>query len=110
MESGRETVSWLMQVLDFAREVANTRPIGIFGTSISGMWLFGPLREAVSFFVDEDPSRIGRDVAGRPILSPLDAPSGATVLVPLLPTVAARIAQRYSAARARFVAIPAYAK
>jgi hypothetical protein len=103
-------VSWLTQVLNFARELAESSPIGIFGTSISGMWLFGPLREAVSFFVDEDPSRIGRDVAGRPILSPLDAPSGATVLVPLLPAVAARIGERYAGAPAHFVPIPAYAR
>jgi SAM-dependent methyltransferase len=107
-QSGRATVRWLGRVLALAHDLARERPFGIFGTSISGMWLFGPLSEAVSFFVDEDPSRIGRDFAGRPILSPLDAPRGATVLVPLAPAVAGKIAERYVDAPARFVPVPPF--
>jgi SAM-dependent methyltransferase len=106
--TGRATVRWLNQVLAYARSLATAKPFGIFGTSISGMWLFGPLNEAVSFFVDEDPSRIGRDFAGRRILSPLDAPPGATVMVPLAPAVAGKIAERYANAPARFVPVPPF--
>jgi SAM-dependent methyltransferase len=102
----RATVLWLIQVLALARDLARTQPFGIFGTSISGMWLFGPLREAVSFFVDEDPSRIGHEYGGKPILSPLEAPGDATVFVPLAPAVAAKVVERYADAPARFVAIP----
>lgn len=102
------TVLWLIQVLALARDLARTQPFGIFGTSIAGMWLFGPLREAVSFFVDEDPSRIGREYAGKPILSPLEAPGGATVFVPLAPAVAAKVVDRYADAPARFVSSPSY--
>jgi SAM-dependent methyltransferase len=99
------TVLWLIQVMVLARDLARTQPFGIFGTSISGMWLFGLLRDAVSFFVDEDPSRIGHEYAGKPILSPLEAPGNATVFVPLAPAVAAKVVERYADAPARFVSI-----
>ncbi len=108
MRLAQATVLWLIQVMALARDLARTQPFGIFGTSISGMWLFGPLREAVSFFVDEDPSRIGREYAGKPILSPLEAPSGATVFVPLAPAVASKVVDRYADAPARFVSSPSF--
>ncbi len=104
----QDTVRWLHELLALARDLARKRPFGIFGTSIAGMWLFGPLRDAVSFFVDEDPSRIGREYAGRPIVSPLEAPSGATVFVPLAPVVAAKVLARYANAPARFVSHSSY--
>jgi SAM-dependent methyltransferase len=104
----RASVLWLIQVLALARDLAHKQPFGIFGTSISGMWLFGALRESVSFFVDEDPSRIGREYAGKPILSPLEAPGGATVFVPLVPAVATKVAERYADAPARFVSVPPF--
>jgi SAM-dependent methyltransferase len=103
-----DTVRWLCEVLDLARGLAKTQPIGIFGTSISGMWLFGALRGAVSFFVDEDPSRIGREYAGKPILSPRDAPRGTTIFIPLIPDVANQVAERYSDAPAQFIPTPPY--
>jgi hypothetical protein len=106
MRIARVTVLWLIQVLALARDLARTQPFGIFGTSVAGMWLFGPLREAVSFFVDEDPSRIGCEYAGKPILSPLQAPDGATVFVPLAPAIAAEVVHRYADAPARFVSAP----
>jgi hypothetical protein len=102
------SVLWLIQVLALARALAHKQPFGIFGTSISGMWLFGALRESVSFFVDEDPSRIGREYSGKPILSPLEAPSGATVFVPLVPAVAIKVAERYADAPAHFVSTPPF--
>jgi len=102
------SVLWLIQVLVLASDLAHKQPFGIFGTSISGMWLFGVLRESVSFFVDEDPNRIGREYAGKPILSPLEAPSGATVFVPLVPAVATKVAECYANAPARFVPTPPF--
>lgn len=108
MRIAHATVHWLTQVLTLARDLARAQPFGIFGTSIAGMWLFGPLRESVTFFVDEDPSRIGGEYAGKPILAPRDAPRGATVFVPLAPTIAAKVVARYADAPARFIASPDY--
>ena len=99
--------SWLGDVLAAATATAQHRPFGVFGSSISAMWLFGALRERISFFVDEDPARIGRQCEGRPILGPRDAPAGATVFVPLISAIATRVVDRYRDAPARFVTPPA---
>ena len=103
----REATKWLSDVLAAATETSRHRPFGVFGSSISAMWLFGALRERIDFFVDEDPARIGRECEGRPILHPRNAPSGAAVFVPLLPAIGIQVASRYLDAPARFVAPPA---
>ena len=103
-------VLWLGQVLASARDFSRSKPFGIFGTSISGMWLYGALGGAASFFVDEDPSRIGQKYAGKPILSPREAPSGTIVFIPLAPGLASKIAERHADAPARFVPSPSFAE
>ena len=67
---------------------------------------YGALADRVSFFVDEDPKRIGRQCAGKPIYSPQEAPRGSTVFVPLAPGIAAKVAARHQHAAATFVASP----
>ena len=104
------TVRWLGELLELARQLAKSDPFGIFGTSISGMWLFGELGDKVSFFVDEDPKRIGRTHAGRPVLRPADVPPSATVFIPLAPAIASRVAGRCVDAPARFVPSPPFEK
>ena len=101
-------VLWLGRVIASARDFAQSQPFGIFGTSIAGMWLYGALGGAASFFVDEDPSRIGQKYAGKPILSPHEAPSGAIVFIPLAPDLASKIARRYADAPAQFVSSPSF--
>jgi len=71
------------------------------------MWLYGDLRDRVSFFVDEDPSRIGGAFDGIPILAPSQTPSGSTVFVPLLPDVARRVAARHASSEVIYVEPPA---
>jgi len=104
----RAATRWLSDVLAAAAEAARHEPFGLFGSSISAMWLFGALRERVSFFVDEDPARIGRHCEGRPIRAPGDVPPGAAIYVPMLPAIANRIAARYAGASARFVTPPGF--
>jgi hypothetical protein len=93
-ESISQRVAWLGTVLDQARKAASegTR-FGIFGSSIAAMWLYGELRDAVEFFVDEDPGRIGT-LHGRPVLTPDRIPHDATVYFALIPRVANAVAAR----------------
>lgn len=100
----RATVAWLQSVLDAATASAKNVPFGIFGTAIAGMALYGALRERVAFFVDEDPSRVGRSYDGKPILLPQDVPSDATVFIALAPEAATRVGQRLSQLPPRFIA------
>jgi len=105
----KANISWLTAVIAEARKVAaGARTFGIFGTSISGIWLYGALRGNVSFFVDEDVSRVGNSFEGIPILAPSQAPSGSTVFVPLHPDVARRVANRHASSGVAYVEPPAY--
>ncbi len=101
-------IDWLSRVIEAAGAVAEqTTSFGIFGTSISGMWLYGALRDRVDFFIDEDVSRIGGVFEGKPILWPENAPGGSMVFMPLGPSVAANVSARLSArSGGRFVQPP----
>jgi SAM-dependent methyltransferase len=91
-----DNLVWLERVLASATAAAGeAASFGIFGTSISGMWLYGALADRVGFFLDEDQSRIGRSYQGRPILAPADRPAGATVYVPLAPAIAGQVVERH---------------
>lgn len=86
---------WLSEVVTDGRKVgASAEHFGLFGTSIAGTWLYGELAEMVKFFVDEDPSRIGRSHFGLPILSPEDVREGSDVYVGLPSQIAQGVAAR----------------
>jgi SAM-dependent methyltransferase len=107
----RRNVAWLRMVIDRARHAASSSTqFGVFGTSISGTWLFGALRDEISFFVDEDETRIGQKLEGRPIISPSEVPRGADVFVPLIPSVAEKVSARLSQHGIRLVAPPTFAE
>jgi SAM-dependent methyltransferase len=79
----RQRLGWLSAMSRQARELAQGGSFGLFGTSIAAMWLFGELEGRVDFFVDEDPTRVGRTCFGKPVLSPQQAPAGSRVWVAL---------------------------
>jgi len=107
MEIVRSNVAWLAAMLADAHKAAErARTFGLFGTAISGMWLYGALRDKVSFFVDEDMARVGNSFDGIPILSPAQAPAGSTVFLPLLPEVARRVAGRHTRSDVAYVEPP----
>ncbi|UPY37440.1 class I SAM-dependent methyltransferase [Sediminicoccus sp. KRV36] len=87
-------LGWLSGTLAAARAAAAHRPFGLFGTSIAATWLSGALAGSIDFYVDEDPSRQGREFMGRPIIAPDAIPPGATVFVGLAPAIASTIAAR----------------
>ena len=94
----RQHLGWLNVVLASAKSaVEMTNSFGIFGTAISSMWLDGALSGRADYFIDEDKSRIGGNIDGRPILSIANIPSGSTLFIPLVPSVAKRVMDKCKA-------------
>ena len=90
-------IDWLHAVVNAATAASTEgREFGIFGTSVAAMWLFGQLGDAVSFFVDEDTSRQGTELYGKPVFHPKDVAAGRIVFAGLIPPVAAAVAERLS--------------
>ena len=107
------SVRWLSTVLSEARKHASEakragRPFGIFGTSISGMWLYGALGGLVDFFVDEDSGRQGQNWEGLPVMRPDEVRAGACVYIPLIPEVAARLAGRLGGGSVSYIETPLF--
>jgi len=71
---------WLHILLEQAMAIEGK--IGIFGTAISATWLAAALEDQVTFFVDEDTNRIGKNL-GRPIFSVEQAPLFLPILMPI---------------------------
>lgn len=69
---------------------------GVLGTTIDASFTAALLGPRVSFFVDENPEKIGRTFRGLPIIAPRTVGADAAVAVPLGPAgarVSARLAQ-----------------
>ena len=90
-----KSVEFLGRVKDKAREIrAQCASFGVFGTSIGGTWLYSELEGKLDFFVDEDPSRIGKKHLDVEIISPAQVPKGSAVFMPLAERVACDVAAR----------------
>jgi trans-aconitate methyltransferase len=96
------SVEWLRHVSGNARELASGGSFALFGTSIAAMWLLGTLGDAVDFFVDEDPQRVGKTLMGRPVYHPRDVPSGSQVFIALPSILAESIRDRVAGATATY--------
>lgn len=88
------SVRWLQSVVESARSVSTMGAFGLFGTAIGATWLFGELGESVSFFVDEDPHRIGKTHMGLPIYRPSEVPADSHVFIALPSSQAKRVRAR----------------
>ena len=101
---GRRNIAWLEQTIVQAHALAaSDEQLGVFGTSIAGVWIGSSLGKKIAFFVDEDEARIGRDYFGTPILAPSQVPAGATVFVCLEPRLAQAIVARHNQDGRRYV-------
>lgn len=100
-------VGWLQEITTLAHELAKGGGmLGIFGTSIAATWLDSQLEDSISFFVDEDESRVGKTHFGRPIVRPADVPSGSVVYLALAPAIAELISNKLSMLPINFVFPP----
>lgn len=105
MEVVERSLDWLVDARGALLDLASAgRPLGLFGTAIAGTWLAGSAGDAVTFFVDEDPDRIGRSHLGRPILAPTAIPPHAIVFVGLPPATAAAVIGRLAPSGATWIA------
>lgn len=98
-------LSWLGSTLATARAIPSGE-LGIFGTSIAGVWLFNCLEGKTAFFVDEDVSRVGHVLFDLPVVSPEELRPGQTVFLSFPPHIAKVIAARMAESPARFVLPP----
>ena len=89
-----KSIDWISIVKTDAQKFAKEYSFGIFGTSINALWLFGELELDVNFFVDEDVSRQGTRLFGRPVISPSEVVEGSVVYLPFVPPLATKIALR----------------
>lgn len=91
-----DSIAFLRQLLQSARHLREQSVFGLFGTSIGATWLYGALSGAVDFWVDEDPSRVGRDYLAKPVLAPHQVPAGSHVLLALAPVLAGMLQAKFS--------------
>jgi len=102
----RSTIAWLNEVVAAVQSLATKSRIGIFGTAVAGMALYGAAKDRVTFFVDEDRNRVGRNYEGRPILHPQSAPRDVPIILALEPQAALRVSTRWAGAGLNFVLLP----
>ena len=106
-----EGLQWLNQLLLIVNESSNNAKMrgikfGIFGTSIAGMWIFGAMKDKVNFFVDEDTTRQGEFIEGRPILAVKDVEDESYVFLALLPEAAFNVQKRINKNKINWVMPP----
>jgi hypothetical protein len=102
-------IAWLESVARDARHAAaRARSFGVFGTATGATWLCGELGDRVQFFVDEDPSRVGRTHLDLPVYAPSGVPPASDIYVPLPPPWGALVARRLSDRPARYLAPPPF--
>jgi len=94
-----DAVAFLDKVRTHAREIrSRAQAFGVFGTSIGGTWLYSELDGTIDFFVDEDPSRVGKRHLGVEIVSPSQVPPGSAIFMPLAERVARDVVKRLQSA------------
>jgi 2-polyprenyl-3-methyl-5-hydroxy-6-metoxy-1,4-benzoquinol methylase len=99
-------VTWLVDVRQQARALAQGASWGIFGTSIAAAFVDQETGETARFFVDEDPARVGKTFLGRPVLAPSQVEPGQVVFVALAAAVADQVIARIRGAGVTYVSPP----
>ncbi len=89
-------IEWLRKLKQQAtNSLSGTVDCGIFGSSIAASWLYANIDTTmISYFLDEDNSRIGQTMLGKPIISPLELPYQGTVFIPFPNKISEVVVQR----------------
>ena len=102
------SLQWLEAVVTTARGLSEVDSFGLFGTSIAATWLFSELEGMVSFFVDEDPQRVGKTYMGHPIYHPQEVPNDSHVFIALPTRVAEVVSRRVTKSGVTYHVPPPY--
>lgn len=73
---------WLRQTLKDFEKATYNRKYAIFGTGISGIWIYSQLSTPPSLFIDEDSERIGHHISNISIVNPKDIAESCDILMP----------------------------
>jgi 2-polyprenyl-3-methyl-5-hydroxy-6-metoxy-1,4-benzoquinol methylase len=85
-------IAWLNELVKSSNDMYEEGfKYGIFGSSISAMWLLGSTKNKVDFFVDEDLTKIGQNFMSIPIILPNEINQKSKVFVPMSHIVAKNI-------------------
>lgn len=102
-------LAWLSQLEASVRTaLSGFSHRGLFGSTIAATWLGGALGDTIDFFVEEDPSRCGKQLLQKPILHPRDVPEGAGVYLGLAPVTAKKIYSRLMNSKFQLILPPEY--
>lgn len=104
----REQPKWLAKLSALAKELSDKNNLCLFGSSIATTWLYGELSGRISYFVDEDPDRVGKCHVSKMILAPQQVPNCNSVLTGLTPAIAKNIAHRLKSLRFKFLLPPEF--
>jgi len=92
-----DQLDWLRNLIIKADKYSSKiKKFGVFGTSISAMWIYGKIGKNINFFVDEDPTKVGKNIDDIIILHPNDVPNNSQILVPLSHVIRSKIIKRLS--------------
>ena len=87
-----DRIAWLNELVKLSNDKYEEGfKYGIFGSSISAMWLLGSAKNKVDFFVDEDLTKIGKKFMNIPIILPVEINEKSNVFVPMSHIVAKKI-------------------
>lgn len=88
-------INSLQKFVDIAKKIDDFEEYSIFGTSISATWLTGYCQN-VSYYLDEDPNRIGGTHLGKKILHPNKIiQQSLPIIMPLAFPIMQKIRERY---------------
>ncbi len=83
-------VQYLTRLLENIDE-QNESEFGVYGTTIAGAWLTGIHKDKISFYVDDDPLKQGKEFFGKKIIPPAQIPDFCKVVMPFGITIRQKI-------------------
>ncbi len=101
--TANENVEFLKKFEELVVNVAQRKPLVVFGTAEVGTWVAGLLDGEFDFFVDESPWRIGKKHLGKKIFHPGVLKGEENVILAMAPILSKNIMQRWKDSNARFL-------
>lgn len=91
---------WLNHTVEYFDRATGDCDYAMFGTGMAGIWLSGQMARKPALFLDEDSTRVGRQVDGIPVALPGDVPTGLSIVMPFMRDTGWSIGSRLQATHA----------